>query len=401
RITRIRVRETVPDRIVDTADEVELIDLTPADLIARLGEGKVYVREQAQRAVQRYFSPGNLTALRELALRRTAERVDDQMLSYMREHAIAGPWAAGERVIVCLDPGPGVANAVRTAKRSADALDADLIALYVETDRHATLSEQERVRLAEAMQLAAQLGAEVVTVPGRSVVEEILAFARTRNATRVVVGKSQRSRWFELTHGSVVDELVRSGSGLAVEVAPSADGPAPAGPTDWLLDAPRRIGPYLEGALTTAVATAVGKAIDHLIDLPNISLVFVVPVLVAAVRHGLVPSLWVSGLSVLAYNFFFIPPLYVFTIADPANVVALFFFMVVAVVASALAVRTRTQTESARREARTTAELYAFSRKTAGVIELDDLLWIVVTHLARLLKAEIVILMPEQGKLTT
>ncbi|MGQ0585084.1 MAG: DUF4118 domain-containing protein [Reyranella sp.] len=401
RITRIRVRETVPDRIVDTADEVELIDLTPADLIARLAEGKVYVREQAERAVRRYFSPGNLTALRELALRRTAERVDDQMLSYMREHAITGPWAAGERVIVCLDPSPGAANAVRAAKRTADSLDAELIALYVETERHIGLSDAEHARLGETMRLATQLGAEVATVPGRSVVEEILAFARARNVTRVIVGKSQRSRWFELTHGSVVDELVRSGSGLIIEVAPSADGPAPAGPTDWLLGAPRQIGPYLEGVLTTVVATAVGKAIDSLIDLPNISLVFVVPVLAAAVRHGLVPSLWVSGLSVLAYNFFFIPPLYLFTISDPANVVALFFFMVVAVVASALAVRTRTQTESARREARTTAELYAFSRKIAGVIELDDLLWIVVTHLARLLKAEVVILMPEQQKLAT
>lgn len=401
RITRIRVRETVPDRIVDTADEVELIDLTPADLIARLGEGKVYVREQAERAVRRYFSPGNLTALRELALRRTAERVDDQMLSYMREHAITGPWAAGERVIVCLDPSPGAANAVRAAKRTADGLDAELIALYVETERHAGLTDAEHACLADAMRLAGQLGAEVVTVPGRSVVEEVLAFARSRNVTRVVVGKSRRSRWFELTHGSVVDELVRSGSGLIIEVAPSADGPTPAGPTDWLLGAPRQIGPYLEGVLMTAAATAAGKVIDHLIDLPNISLVFVLPVLVAAVRHGLVPSLWVSGLSVLAYNFFFIPPLYLFTIADPANVVALFFFMVVAFVASALAARTRTQTESARREARTTAELYAFSSKIAGVIELDDLLWIVVTHLARLLKAEIVILMPEQGKLST
>jgi two-component system sensor histidine kinase KdpD len=399
RITRIRVRETVPDRIVDAADEVELVDLTPADLMARLREGKVYVREHAQRALRHYFSPGNLTALRELALRRTAERVDDQMLSYMREHAITGPWAAGERVVVCLDPSPGAANAVRAAKRTADGLEAELIALYVETDRHATLSEVEHTRLAETMRLAAQLGAEVVTVPGRSVVEEILAFARARNATRVVVGKSQRSRWFELRHGSVVDQLVRSGSGLAIEVAPSGDAPAPSGPTDWLFAVPLTPGPYLEGALTTAVATGLGKAIDASIVVPNVSLVFVVPVLVAAARHGLVPSLWVSALCVLSYNFFFLPPLYEFTIRDPANVVALVLFMFVAVAASALAARTRSQTEAARREARTTAELYAFSRKIAGVIELYDLLWIVVTHLARLLNAEVVMLMPEDGRL--
>ena len=399
RITRIRVRETVPDSVVDSADEVELVDLTPADLIARLGEGKVYVREQAQRALRHYFSPGNLTALRELALRRTAERVDEQMLSYMREHAITGPWAAGERVIVCLDPSAGAANAVRAAKRTAHGLDAELIALYVETERHSLLTEAERARLAEAMRLATQLGAEVVTVPGRSVVEEVLAFARARNATRVVVGKSRRSRWFELRHGSVVDELVRSGSGLAIEVAPSADAPEVAGPIDWLLGAPRTIGPYLEGALITALATAIGALVNAEFQLPNISLLFVVPVLIAATRHGLVPSLWVTGLSVLSYNFFFLAPLYQLAIADPANVVALVFLMVVAIVASALATRARAQTQAARREARTTAELYAFSRKIAGVVDLDDLLWIVVTHLARLLSAEIAILMPQDGKL--
>ena len=397
RITRIRVRETVPDSVVDSADEVELVDITPADLIARLGEGKVYVRDQAQRAVKHFFSPGNLTALRELALRRTAERVDEQMLSYMREHAITGPWGAGERVIVCVDPGPDAANTVRAAKRTADGLDADLIALYVETERHTLLSETEEARLAEALRVAEQLGAEIVRVPGRSVVEEILAFARSRNATRVVVGKSRRSRWFELRHGSVVDELVRSGSGLAVEVAPSSDKPEPRQPIDWLFDAPRSVGPYLEGVLTTALATGLGVFIDAHVVLSNISLVYVVPVLIAAARHGLVPSLWVSALSVACYNFFFLPPLYEFTISDPANVVALFFFMFVAIAASALGTRSRAQAEAARREARTTAELYAFSRKIAGVIELDDLLWIIVTHLARLLNAEVSILMPEKS----
>ena len=399
RITRIRVRETVPDRLLNAADEIELVDLTPADLIGRLREGKVYVREQAQRALRHYFSPGNLTALRELALRRTAERVDEQMLSYMREHAIAGPWAAGERVIVCLDPSPAAANAVRAAKRTADGLDAELIALYVETDRHTGLSETERGHLAEATRLAERLGAEIVTLPGRSVVEEILAFARARNATRVVLGKSRRSRWFELRHGSVVDELVRSSSGLAIEVVPSDQGTSSTASPDWLRNVPLTPGPYLEGTLTTALATAVGVAIDRLIVLPNISLVYVVPVLIAAARHGLVPSLWVSALSVLCYNFFYLPPLYEFTIRDPANVVALFFFMVVAIVASALAARTRSQTEAARREARTTAELYAFSRKIAGVMDLYDLLWIIVTHLARVLNAEIVILMPDDGRL--
>src|SRR5262249_27577618 len=145
-----------------------------------------------------------------------------------------------------------------------------------------------------AMRLAERLGAEIVTLPGRSVVEEILAFARSRNATRIVVGKSRRSRWFELQHGSVVDELVRSGSGIAIEVAPSDEPTSPASTVDWLFNVPLSPGPYLEGVLTTAAATAVGVAIDRAIVLPNISLVYVVPVLAAAARHGLVPSLWVA-----------------------------------------------------------------------------------------------------------
>src|SRR4029453_13089982 len=182
RITRIRVRETVPDRLLNAADEIELVDLTPADLIGRLREGKVYVREQAQRALRHYFSPGNLTALRELALRRTAIRVDEQMRSYMREHAITGPWAAGERVIVCLDPSPAAANAVRAAKRTADGLEAELIALYVETDRHATLSEAEHGHLAETMRLRAELRAPAARSSRRSWLSRARAMPRASSS---------------------------------------------------------------------------------------------------------------------------------------------------------------------------------------------------------------------------
>ncbi|HEX2891693.1 sensor histidine kinase KdpD [Vineibacter terrae] len=397
RITRIRVRETVPDSIVDGADSVEVIDLTPEDLIKRLGEGKVYVREAAERALKHYFSPGNLTALRELALRRTAERVDEQMRSYMREHAIAGPWAAGQRVLVCIDPSPDAENVVRAAKRTADSLRAPMLALYVETDRHATLSEAERGRLAETIRLAERLGAEAATIPGRRIAEDVLAFARERNVTRIVVGKSNRSAWFELLHGSVVDDLVRTSGGIAIEVVAATHATADSAWAGWRPErAPTWA--YAEAALSVVVAGVIGVGIDRLVNLSNISLVFVVPVLLSAARHGIWPSVWAAALGAVAYNFFFLPPLYEFTITDPANVVALFFFLLVAVSTSALATRSRSRSLAARREAQVTAELYSFSRKIVGLADLDDLLWTIVAQIARMVRVEVVVLMPEHDR---
>src|ERR1700754_3587687 len=175
-ITHVRVRETVPDSVFDRADAIELIDLTPDDLIQRLREGKVYVPKQAERALEHYFSPGNLTALRELALRRTAERVDEQLLTHMQEHAIAGPWAAGERVLVCVNEDPRAPGLVRYAKCLADRLHARWTALAVETQRSLSLSEDDRDRLAETMRLAERLGAEAITIPGvgRRIADDVI-----------------------------------------------------------------------------------------------------------------------------------------------------------------------------------------------------------------------------------
>jgi hypothetical protein len=184
RITHVRIRETVPDSVFDTADDVEIVDLTPDELIRRLHEGKVYAEQQAQRALENYFKTGNLTALRELALRRTAERVDEQMRHYMRKHAIQGPWAAGERVLVCINESAGAAELVRTAKRAADRLDAGWFVIYFETARtqHLTASEQQRV--AQTLFLAKQLGAETLTLPGsRRIADDTLRFARDNNIT--------------------------------------------------------------------------------------------------------------------------------------------------------------------------------------------------------------------------
>src|SRR5579871_1971388 len=217
-ITRIRVRETIPDSVLDAAHEIELVDLTPEDLVQRLKEGKVYVRDQAERAIRHYFQPGNLTALRELALRRTAERVDDQMVNYMQAHAIAGPWAAGERVLVCVSESPSITALVRYARRAADRLHAKWTAIYIESQRHHSLSEAQRDRIAEALRLAERLGAETIRIPGRRIADELIAYASANNITQIIIGKSERSRWFELLHGSVVRDLVKRAGNISVHV---------------------------------------------------------------------------------------------------------------------------------------------------------------------------------------
>src|SRR5437870_6887562 len=396
RITRIRVRETVPDGILDQADDIEVVDLSPEDLIKRLREGKVYVPQQAERAVRHYFSAGNLTALRELALRRTAQRVDEQLLSHMRAHAISGPWAAGERVLVCVSEAPSTAGLIRYARRVADHLRAPWTAIYVETARTQRLNDAERDRIADFLRLAERLGASTITIPGRNIAEEALAYATANNITQIAIGKSSRSRWFEMVHGSVVHELVRKTGEISVHVISADDSesvPPKSVQTHPGIE-PFRVEPYLGSAAAVAIALGIGLLLKQFINVQSISLVFLTAVLASAIAWGLWPSLFTAIAGVLAYNFFFIPPLYTFAIGDPENVLALFFFLIVAVIVSNLTARTRTQVVTARLRAKTTAELYAFSRKVAGIGALDDLLWATAYQIMSMLNVRTVLLMP-------
>jgi two-component system sensor histidine kinase KdpD len=396
KITRIRVRETVPDSILDQADDIEVIDLAPEDLIKRLREGKVYVPQQAERAIRHYFSPGNLTALRELALRRTAQRVDEQLLSHMRAHAIAGPWAAGERVLVCVSEAASTAGLIRYARRVADHLRAPWTAIYVETARTQRLSDAERDRIADFLRLAERLGASTITIPGRNIAEEVVAYATANNITQIVIGKSSRSRWFEMVHGSVVHELVRKTGQISVHVISADDSETvpPKSVQTYPGIEPFRVEPYLGSAGAVAVALGLGLLLKEFIAVQSISLVFLTAVLASAIAWGLWPSLFAAIASMLAYNFFFLPPLYTFSVGDPENVLALFFFLIVAVIVSNLTARTRTQVVTARQRAKITAELYAFSRKVAGIGALDDLLWATAYQISSMLKLRSVLLLP-------
>lgn len=398
-ITRIRVRETVPDGVLDRADDIEVVDLNPDDLVQRLKDGKVYVPTNAERALKHYFSRGNLTALRELALRRTADRVDDELLSHMRANAIAGPWGAGERVLVCVSEDPRSAGLVRYAKRIADRLHAPWTALTVEEPRAASLSEAGRNRIADALRLADRLGGDAVTLPGgRRVAEDILAFARSANVNHLVVGKARRPRWLRFIDGSVVDAIVSGSDDISVHVIsgradpgePSRKPVATASPGTAFAPLP-----YAVAGLATAAALGTAVLVEPYLQVENVDLILLTAVVAVAVRFGLGPSLLAVVIASLSYNFFFLPPVYTFTIADPTNVAAFSLFTVVAVLVSNLAARSRRAAVVSATRARATERLYGFSRKLAGCGTLDDVLWAASAQVAAMLKVRVVLLLPD------
>ncbi|TPI72551.1 sensor histidine kinase KdpD [Mesorhizobium sp. B2-8-9] len=402
-ITRVRVRETVPDSIIDEADDIEIIDLTPDDLIKRLQDGKVYVPNTAQRAIENYFSPGNLTALRELALRRTAQRVDEQLLNHMQSHAIPGPWAAGERVLICVDSQPGGAARIRYARRLADRLRAPWTALHVDTPRLAGLSEEDKDRLARNLRLAEQLGAEIATIPGQNVAQDIVRHATANNFTHIVVGRPTRSRWRELIEGSLTYDLIRNAGDISVHVISGAErgGDTPSARVKAAPEQkPFQIWPYLFSTAYVAGALAVGSILDRFLDVRNLASVLLLAVLTSAVTFGLWPALYACFLSALAFNFFFLEPRYTLTIRDPESIVAFSVFLVVAVIASNLTARVQRQAVAARSRARATADIYSFSRKLAGAGTLDDVLWATAFQIASMLRVRVVLLLPENGTIT-
>src|SRR6202789_4075320 len=279
-ITHVRVRETVPDSVFDGADAIELIDLTPDDLIQRLKEGKVYVPRQAERALEHYFSPGNLTALRELALRRTAERVDEQLRTHMQANAIAGPWAAGERILVCLSEDPRAAGLVRYTKRLADRLHAPWTAVSIETRRSLQLTEEQHDRLADTLRLAESLGGEAITIPGvgRRIADDIIGFAHANNVTQIIIGKSMRSWWFEIIRGSVVHDLVRRAGNISVNVIAGDDLPpgslAKPSVQTAARPAPFDPKPYLMALVIVAIGLFAAELIQRPFGIENVDLVF-------------------------------------------------------------------------------------------------------------------------------
>lgn len=399
-ITGVTVRERVPDVVLKKADEVVLVDLPPTELIERLKEGKVFMPESAGRAVDRFFRLGNLTALRELALRRTADRVDDQMVDYLKQHAIEGPWASGERLLVCVGPDDLSEKVLRVASRLASGLNAPWIVVSIERADREIETTQRLQRIDALFRLAEQLGAETRRVIGNDFVEEILKLARREHATQIVIGAKRNRSWTRLLTPSLPDALSRRAAGLGVYfVTPDRSEKQPALPRFPMPGAASfRHSALIAIAFVTATAT-IGKMIHLVAELPNISLLFLLAVLGAAVLGGYASAFIAAILSALAYNFLFIDPLHTFTITAPHELFALVVFLSVAIIAGGFASRIKEQAEVARVRATALQSLYEFSRKLSTTARADDAIWLAVSHLQASLKRNIVLLLPDKADL--
>jgi two-component system, OmpR family, sensor histidine kinase KdpD len=403
RITGVEVRETLPDRVLDEAEEVEFVDLPPEDLLRRLDEGKVYVPEQAARAVHSFFRKGNLIALRELALRNTAEHVDAQMQHYRRDHEIERTWPVTERMLVCIRPHVGSERLVRAARRMAARLHAEWIVAYVESPSQRPLDAAEREALGSTFKLAEQLGARTAVLAGPSVGAALAEYTREHNVSKVVVGKPGHARWRDRLKGSLADEIVRRSGDVDVYfISGEAEGPelrrtraaAATSPSP-----PR--GSYLWALACVAAATLVCWAMYGRFASANLIMVYLLGVSFVAVRHGRGPSILAAVLSVAAFDFFFVVPHITFVVADTQYVVTFAVMLVVALLISTLAVRVREQAQAARRREQRTQVLYSISRELAGLRAPEEIASVTCRHLGDVFRGPAVALLPNaDGTLT-
>jgi two-component system, OmpR family, sensor histidine kinase KdpD len=394
KITGVVVRETIPDSVFDRADEVELIDLPPDDLLERLHEGKVYVPATAEEALRNFFRKGNLIALRELALRRTAERVDAQMRTYMRDHTIGGVWPTTERLLVAVSTSPSAARLVRATKRMAERARAEWWAVYVETPAQLRLPAEARDQVAQTLRLAESLGARTVTLTGARMSDEILAFARQRNVTRIVVGKPRRSRWQRIVLGSIVDALVEGSGDIDIAVITGQKDDRVDEPVRLRMHRPSDSRGYAEAVATVAIATAVSWLMFPLFELANLVMVYLLGIVMVATRHGRGPSLLAAVLSVGAFDFCFVPPYLTFAVSDVRYHLTFLVMLIVGVVISGMTVRIRAQAEAARDREQRTAALYAMSRELASTRGVDGLVEIAGRHIGEVFRAPAMVLLP-------
>ncbi|MDT3698550.1 MAG: sensor histidine kinase KdpD [Thermincola sp.] len=403
-ITGIRVRETVPDRILENA-QIQLVDIPPEELIQRFKEGKVNVPGQAAEAMRKFLRPGNINALRELALRFTALRIDHQLESYMRVHHIDGPWPTGERVMVCVSPSPFSAQLVRIGRRTADSNRAEWLAVYVETPRRFPASETAKDQLAKNLILAEKLGAETVTLYGDDVAQEILEMARKRNISQIIIGRPLHLKVRELLQGSVVDKIIRQGQGISVHVIPGKSEvfrekvsrqPRNAQQSNVPTDKRRPIlfPPYVLGFLGMVLLALIISPIKSYLGPVNIAMLHLLMVSLIASRWGTYPGCLAALMGVVFFDLFFVEPAFSFTVADIRYLISFAILLIVALITGSLSTKVKKQVHRLRQgEARVSA-LYSLSRDIAAVADLSSVLDSIVRKVAETVESQVVFLLP-------
>lgn len=398
-ITGVIVRETIPDRVIDEATEIELVDLAPPELLQRLREGKVYVPDMAARAIEQFFNEGNLYALREIALRRAADRVDDQVLAWMQTRAIPGPWAAGESLLVCVGAGPLSERLVRTARRQADRLNSPWSAIYVETPSHHRLSKEAKEQVSRTLQLAEKLGATTATVFGLSIASTVIDYARKHNVTRIIIGKTLRPRWQEFVFGSVVDQLIHSSGTIDVYVISSEEKtlqkPIPMEP---LLPAslPQD---YVASLVLVVFITITGWLIKSFISPANLVMLYLLAVVIIAFKRGLKPAIFTAVIGVIAFDFFFIPPHLTFRVSDTEYLITFAGMIIVGALISLLVARAREHANAAQIREKETGTLYALSQDLVVAVDVNSIVAAVAKHISGIFQWESVFFLPEGNEL--
>ncbi len=390
-ITGVEMRERVPDGVLDAVAEISLIDLPPDELRRRLRDGKVYVPEQVALATERFFRTGNLMALRELATRWAARRADDDMQAFMQANAIKGPWAASERLLVCVSGSPQSERLIRATRRLADELRAEWHAVHVETTAVDRISRQNRERIWSDLALAERLGARTATIAGDSVNEALIRFARDHNITKILVGRSSRGRggWFRSP--APAEALIRARIPIDLILVGDDGVPHPPEPSrEWRRHA--SAGDYLKSAAYVALATLFGELLRRQVSPTNLVMPYLVAVVLAALRLGRGPAIAAAGLSVFGFDLFFVPPRLSIAVNDTEYLLTFLGLFLVGVVVSALVARARDRTEAARDREAQTATLFGLSRDLAVAGDADAIADATVRHIGAFLHEEAVVL---------
>ncbi len=399
-VTTVRVQETVPDAFLDQANEIELIDIPPAELRKRLEEGKIYGAERIPHALEGFFKTSNLTALRELALRRTADTVDAEMQRLRVQEGVRHPWATRERIVVCIAPNRMATRVIRAAARLGAASHAELIALYVESDRQASRSPAQHSQAHEALALAKELGMEVVNLHGHDIVGEVMNFAERRNATLIVVGKPIRARWKEVVFGSVVDELVRASGDIDVHVITAFEETSE--PSKRVKAQEQHVSPIgLFIVLGSSVAaTVISFALFEGFGVVNVAMMFLLFVAISAMKCSRTESILAAAVNVLCFNFFFIEPRFTFAVSDVRYLLVFGVMLTVGLVVSTLTHRLRDQLRASSDRERRTSALYALSTQLAQGRGKRELARAAATEIRGVFDADVAVFMLDGGKTT-